>query len=119
MEGWAWYLRAEALAADPSLLKAPKPAAAEGIEEDEADDGAESMPAEACLSESMRALLECAQLFAEQDYPDEGIGAHVKELLEVLEKKGVQPAVVDENEENGAGDEGWEDVEEVEDVEMA
>jgi hypothetical protein len=71
----------------------------------------------------MRALLESTKLFGEQEYPDEGIGAHLKELLEGLEKKGVRPAVVEE-EEVGEGGEDWEDVEEVAmddqgDVEMA
>jgi len=73
-----------------------------------------------CYEEAMRALLECARLFAEQDYPDEGIGAHVKELLEGLERKGVKPAEGEEGEgedgeENGMGNaagdgEEWEDV---------
>ena len=100
LEGWAWYLRAEAIEADPSLLQTP-------MEDDDDDAGLEGVTAQKCLAESMRALVECGNLFAEQDYPDEGIGAHVKELLESLEKRGVEPAVITEG--DGEGGE-WEDV---------
>ena len=103
LEGWTWYLRAEAITNDPSLLAAPST--------DEEENGSDSIPAEECLAESMRALIECAKIFTEQDYPDEGIGAHVQELLKTLEEKGVKPAIVEEEEGdvNGGGD--WEDVE--------
>ncbi len=104
LEGWTWYLRAEAIEADPSLLTAPSA--------DEEENGADSIPAEECFAESMRALLECAKIFTEQDYPDEGIGAHVQELLHNLEKKGVKPAIVDEEAGDANADAGdWEDVE--------
>ncbi|ORX39345.1 hypothetical protein BD324DRAFT_326330 [Kockovaella imperatae] len=123
LEGWAWYLRAEALLGDPSLQKIrPQESTTQKNEDEEEEDGPESISAEACFSESMRALLECAQLFSEQDYPDEGIGSHVKELLENLEKRGVQPAEMEmEDRVDGQDDQDgrdWEDVEEVEDVEM-
>ena len=56
--------------------------------------------------------MECAKLFSEQDYPDEGIGAHVAELLESLEQKGVKPAEPEEEDQAGEEGEGaWEDVE--------
>ena len=78
------------------------------------------MDTETCLAESMRALLECAQLFTEQGYPDEGIGAHVKELLDSLEERGVKPAepeIEDEDVdvENGVGEANGN----TEDVDMA
>ena len=77
------------------------------------------MTADECLSESMASLLECAKLFTEQDYVDEGIGKHVAELLEELEKKGVEPAEP-EDEEEGAAEGDWEDVQDGQgDVKMA
>lgn len=109
LEGWAWHLRAEALVADPTLLdkeKAERGPPAEG--EDEDDDA--PLSADECFSESLRCLLECAKLFGEQDYPDQGIGAHLQELLNGLQARGVQPAVAEE----AAAGEG-----EDEDVEMA
>lgn len=113
LEGWALYLRAEALEADPSRT---------ATSEEEED-----MTPPEYYAESMRALLECAKLFAEQDYPDEGIGGHVKDLLEVLEKKGVKPAMGDGEDgadgEDRMGDRGeWEDLEDGDrnvDVEMS
>lgn len=70
------------------------------------------------MSESMRSLLECANLFTEQDYEDEGIGKHVAELLDELKKKGVEPAEPEEEEEGEEGD--WEVEEDGEgDVKMA
>jgi hypothetical protein len=106
LEGWAFDLRAEALRENP--------AEANGEEE-----GFERLTADECLSESMRSLLECANLFTEQDYEDEGIGKHVAELLDELKKKGVEPAEPEEEEEEGEeGD--WEVDEDGEgDVKMA
>lgn len=103
LEGWAFDLRAEALRENPSELK--------GEEE-----GFERLTADECMSESMRSLLECANLFTEQDYEDEGIGKHVAELLDELKKKGVEPAEPEEEDEEG----DWEAEEDVEgDVKMA
>ena len=105
LEGYVWKLRGEALEQDPSLLR---PAT-----DDEDENGSETVPAQECFEESMRALLECAKLFAEQDYPDQGIGAHVKELLDELTKRGIKPVLVEDGEgegEAGAGGD-WEDVE--------
>ncbi|EIW67091.1 hypothetical protein TREMEDRAFT_34391, partial [Tremella mesenterica DSM 1558] len=90
LEGWALYLRGEALSSNG--LK--------GNEE------VWSTPEE-CFSEAMRSLMECAKLYEEQEYSDEGIGSHVAELLEGLDKKGVKPA-----------EEEWEDEDDAEDVEM-
>ncbi|WWD21239.1 hypothetical protein CI109_105723 [Kwoniella shandongensis] len=112
LEGWALYLRAGAIVENPSLLtvtpslKPPAAVAAEGAEgvtQDE-DEDETPMTAEECFSESMRSLIECAKLYSEQDYVDEGIGAHVAELLEELEKKGVQPAMGDLEDEDEDGD---------------
>jgi hypothetical protein len=108
LEGWAWYLRAEAIEADPSLLQSPSA--------DEEENGPETINAEDCFSESMRALIECAKIFTEQDYPDEGIGAHVQELLQNLEKRGTKPAIV---EEEAGGADGADTGADWEDVEMA
>ncbi|KAK8844102.1 hypothetical protein IAR55_006896 [Kwoniella newhampshirensis] len=102
LEGWALYLRAGAIVENPSLLTVTsntKAASAvddkqEGVEEEEEET---PMSAEECLSESMRSLIECARLYSEQDYVDEGIGAHVAELLEEMEKKGVQPAMPEDD----------------------
>jgi len=103
LEGWAFDLRAEALRENPSEL---------GGEEE----GFERLTADDCMSESMRSLLECANLFTEQDYEDEGIGKHVAELLDELKKKGVEPAEPEEEDEEG----DWEAEEDVEgDVKMA
>jgi len=103
LEGWAFDLRAEALRENPSELN--------GEEE-----GFERLTADECMSESMRSLLECANLFTEQDYEDEGIGKHVAELLDELKKKGVEPAEPEEEDEEG----DWEAEEDVEgDVKMA
>ncbi|WVQ81488.1 hypothetical protein IAT38_003612 [Cryptococcus sp. DSM 104549] len=94
LEGWSLYLRAEAVKENPALLKVEP---VEGEDEPE-----EPMSAEECWSESMRSLMECAKLYEEEDYIDEGIGAHVAELLEELEKRGVQPALhEDEEDEDG------------------
>ncbi|ADV23071.1 hypothetical protein I305_03681 [Cryptococcus gattii E566] len=102
LEGWALYLRAEALIENPALIRAdPAPTSTPGEEPEEPE---EPMSAAECLSEAMRSLIECAKLYADEDYLDEGIGAHVAELLEELEKKGVTPAM--------------NDVEDDEDVEM-
>lgn len=100
LEGWAFNLRAEALQEDSSAKADIDNAEEEGLERLSADE---------CLSESMRSLLECANLFTEQDYEDEGIGKHVAELLEELEKKGVKPAEPEEEPEEGE-DGDWEDV---------
>lgn len=116
LEGWAWHLRAEALEENPSLRAQPQAAGSGNEAADE--DGPETMSADECFSEAMGALLETAKLFAEQDYPDDGIGSHTADLLEGLQKKGVQPAMPEEEDEGmGGEDEGaWEDVA---DVEMA
>ncbi|WWC63992.1 uncharacterized protein I303_106598 [Kwoniella dejecticola CBS 10117] len=93
LEGWAFYLRAEAIKENPALLIAvPVSTVVEGEEPEE------PMSAEECLSESMRSLIECARLYEDQSYEDEGIGSHVAELLEELEKKGVVPAIHEEEE---------------------
>ena len=76
LEGWAWYVRAEPMTADPALLSP----SVEHVDGEEEENSTASITAEACLPESMWALIECARLFAEQDYPVEGIGSHVKEL---------------------------------------
>lgn len=129
LEGWAWFLRAEAILENPSLQVAVPPkgdarpargeveADMEGDnkEDEEDESGPENMSADECFAESMRALVETAKLYSEQEYPDEGIGAHTAELLEGLEKRGVKPAILDEADADGE-DGGWEDVE---DVEMA
>lgn len=108
LEGWAYHLRGEAVEADPKLLEAA------------ADEEDKHLTAAENYAESMRALLEAAKLFTEQEYPDEGIGAHIQELLKNLETRGVQPAVNEEEGEDDAADEGgWEDVEGDGDVEMA
>lgn len=109
LEGWAWYLRAKALAEGTETEPSEKPALAPGSEgADEEDKGPEDLNPAECMSESMRALIECAALYEEQGYPDEGIGAHVAELLEEMKEKGVVPNIQDEEE--GEGGEGWEDV---------
>lgn len=93
LEGWALYLRAEALIENPALIQSdPAPTSAPGEDLEESE---EPMSAEECLSEAMRSLIECAKLYADEDYLDEGIGAHVAELLEELEKRGVTPAMND------------------------
>ncbi|WVW79398.1 hypothetical protein I302_101367 [Kwoniella bestiolae CBS 10118] len=97
LEGWALYLRAEAIKENPSLLTTA--AKAEGAGEDAEND--EPMSVEECLSESMRSLVECARLYEDQEYEDEGIGSHVAELLEELTKNGVVPAIHDEEDEDG------------------
>jgi uncharacterized membrane-anchored protein YjiN (DUF445 family) len=107
LEGWAFDLRAEALRENPSELKSE-------------EEGFERLTADECMSESMRSLLECANLFTEQDYEDEGIGKHVAELLEELTKKGVKPAEPEEEDEVAEGEEGeWEEAQDGEgDVKM-
>ncbi|WOO81451.1 putative assembly chaperone of rpl4 [Vanrija pseudolonga] len=110
LEGWAYHLRGEAVEADPTLLAA---ASNDDNDEDKPLTVAEN------YAESMRALLEAAKLFTEQEYPDEGIGAHIQELLKGLEARGVQPAVNEEAEDDAADEGGWEDVEGDGDVEMA
>jgi len=109
LEGWTWHLRGAAIEQDASILK-PVVAPQEGEED---DNGPETIPAQECFEESMRALIECGKLFAEQDYPDEGIGAHVQELLAGLQAKGVTPAIADEVGEADGAEAGadWEDVE--------
>lgn len=89
LEGWAFYLRGEALSKNPNLIP-PTPPLTVGAGEREEEE--EEMTAKECFEESMRSLTECANLFAEQDYPDEGIGGHVGELLKDLEGRGVRPA---------------------------
>ena len=108
LEGWAFHLRAETLQAEQ-----PTNGDTNAATVDE-EGGVEKLTAGECLSESMTSLLECAKLFSEQEYPDEGIGKHVQELLEDLEKKGVKPAVDETGEvetvaEDGNGD--WQDAE--------
>ncbi|WVO15441.1 hypothetical protein L204_103099 [Cryptococcus depauperatus] len=94
LEGWALYLRAEAINENPALLQAPVSSSEDNVEREE------PMSAEECLSEAMRSLIECAKLYSDEDYLDEGIGSHVAELLEELEKKGVTPAMNDLDEED-------------------
>lgn len=103
LEGWTWYLRAEAIEQDSTLLKPSS-----GNEE---EDGPETIPAGECFSEGMRALIECGKLFAEQDYPDEGIGSHVQELLQKLQERGVIPAIEEEEAQDVTAGGDWEDVE--------
>lgn len=99
LEGWAWHLRAEAVRADPSLLyqvrEGGEAKGAKDWSDMDADSDIDDLPltADECLSESMRALLECAKLYTEQEYPDEGIGSHVADLLKDLEERGTKPAV--------------------------
>lgn len=115
LEGWAWYLRAKALSEGTETEPSEKPTPATGSgesggeKEQEEDKGPENATPAECLSESMRALIECAALYQEQGYPDEGIGAHVGELLDEMKEMGVVPNIQDE--EDGEGGEGWEDVE--------
>ncbi|CAK9779955.1 hypothetical protein CC85DRAFT_287636 [Cutaneotrichosporon oleaginosum] len=92
LEGWTWHLRADALEEAPPQNWA------------DMDDDEEPMNADECYAESLRALLEAAKLFTEQEYPDEGIGSHLQELIQGLQKRGVKPAVhavEDEEEEDG------------------
>jgi hypothetical protein len=118
LEGWAWYLRAQALeagaGAGPASGAGDKGKGKEEEREEDNDDDAdaddpEKMTAQECLAESMRALIECAAVFSEQEYPDEGIGGHVAELLDELRGRGVVPNIVEEGEGEGEGG-GWEDV---------
>lgn len=106
LEGWAFDLRAEALRESP-------------VEVTEDMEGFERLTADECLSESMQSLYECAKLFEEQEYEDDGIGKHVAELLAALEEKGVKPAEPEDEEEDGEdnGNGSWEDGEG--DVKMA
>lgn len=97
LEGWAYYLHAKA------LDEAPK--------SDKSEDDSEELTSSECLSESFRALIECAKLFEDQEYPDEGIGGHVGELLDELKERGIVPALVDVGDEEDGEGEGWEDVE--------
>lgn len=130
LEGWAWYLRAQALEGGLGAVAGTagaskdkddggvagdeqgKEGQGEGKEEEEEDDdkSSEELSPSECLSESMRALIECAALFSEQEYPDEGIGGHVGELLDELKGRGVVPNIVNEDEGEGEGGK-WEDVE--------
>ena len=112
LEGWAFNLRAEALQESSTV------AGIQETTEDDEESGLEKLTADECLSESMRSLLECAKLFTEQDYEDEGIGKHAAELLEELEKKGVKPAEPEEEPEEGE-DGDWEDMDKQGDVKMA
>lgn len=89
LEGWTWNLRAEALQDQPKLNWA------------DMDDDEEPMNADECFAESLRALLECRKLFQEQEYPDQGIGTHMEELIAGLLKHGVKPAVHEEVEDDG------------------
>lgn len=91
LEGWTWHLRAE------TLLETPQRDWAD------MDDDDEPMNADECFAESLRALLECRKLFEEQEYPDQGIGGHLQELIAGLEKRGVRPAVHEEIDEEGEG----------------
>ncbi|WVF65499.1 hypothetical protein IAT40_000227 [Kwoniella sp. CBS 6097] len=107
LEGWALYLRAEYITENPAALQYnsttksnARTTEAEGGEEEEET----PMSPEECLSEAMRSLMECAKLYSEQDYIDEGIGGHVAELLEELSKKGVQPALPEDEDEDEDGD---------------
>jgi hypothetical protein len=100
LEGWTWHLRADALEEAPQQNWA------------DMDDDEEPMNADECYAESLRALLEAAKLFTEQDYPDEGIGSHLQELIGGLQQRGVKPAVhAVEDEAEAEGQDG--------DVEMA
>ena len=117
LEGWTLYLQAEALGTEPPhcSLDAKK-------EPGEREEGDVELIAGDYYAESMRALITCARLFSEQDYPDEGIGEHVRMLLEGLERMGVKPAHVGEEDDRDEGGEGgeWEDLPEIGivDVEM-
>lgn len=111
LEGWAYYLRAKALE-EAGASAAPEPGVAKmegGEGEDDKD--LEDMSGAECLAESFRALIECAKLFEDQEYPDEGIGGHVGELLDELKERGVVPALVDVGEEEEGEGAAWEDVE--------
>lgn len=120
LEGWTWYLRAKALSEGTETEPSEKPStgpdneiagAGKGEGAEEEDKGPEDLSAAECLSEAMRALIECAALYQEQGYPDEGIGAHVGELLDEMKSMGVVPNIQDEEDEEGDGQgEGWEDV---------
>lgn len=84
LEGWAWYLRAEAITAGTITPSEEEPETAEE-----------------CYAEAMRALLEAAKEHEAQEHPDEGIAAHLGELLEGLESKGVVPAVDEDEDDEG------------------
>ncbi|GMK57142.1 hypothetical protein CspeluHIS016_0309820 [Cutaneotrichosporon spelunceum] len=92
LEGWTWHLRAQALEEAPLQNWA------------DMDGDGEPMSADECYAEALSALLEAAKLFTEQDYPDEGIGSHLQELIGVLQNRGIKPAVhaiEDEAEDDG------------------
>ncbi|WVQ93176.1 hypothetical protein IAU59_000240 [Kwoniella sp. CBS 9459] len=113
LEGWALYLRAEYLKENPAALQPQSQSSTRKVEGDDANvnvnvdeeqDEETPMSPEECLSEAMRSLMECAKLYSEQEYIDEGIGSHVAELLDELTKLGIQPALPEDEDEDGDGD---------------
>jgi hypothetical protein len=95
LEGWAWYCRGEAIEAGDE----------EGAKEKLPEE--ETLPSKnECWTEALSSFMECAsvsretagraQLHESQEHPDQGILAHVQELIPLLEKAGIVVEVDDE-----------------------
>ncbi|KAJ9119810.1 hypothetical protein QFC24_005523 [Naganishia onofrii] len=94
LEGWGWYCRGKAM--EDGVVPA----------ETQAAEGENAVGVEECYIEALGSLMECQSLHAQQNHPDEGILAHVNELVAELEGKGVKVDVGDDDddEEDGEGD---------------
>ncbi|KAG7529392.1 hypothetical protein FFLO_05707 [Filobasidium floriforme] len=85
LEGWAWYCRGEAIEAGDE----------EGAKEKLPEE--ETLPSKnECWTEALSSFMECASLHESQEHPDQGILAHVQELIPLLEKAGIVVEVDDE-----------------------
>ncbi|KAJ9095968.1 hypothetical protein QFC21_005330 [Naganishia friedmannii] len=93
LEGWGWYCRGKALE--------------DGVASAETETGDEgTVRVEECYMEALGSLMECQSLHAQQSHPDEGILAHVNELVAELEGKGVKVDVGDDDDDEGEDGEG-------------
>ncbi|KAJ9121486.1 hypothetical protein QFC22_002102 [Naganishia vaughanmartiniae] len=85
LEGWGWYCRGKAL--EDGVVSEDK-------------DGEGGVTVEECYMEALGSLMECQSLHAQQNHPDEGILAHVNELVAELEGKGIKVDVGDDDDED-------------------
>lgn len=105
LEAWTWLLRAESMVSEEEGIK-------EQIEVEkrleselnlDGDGEEEEVSIQDCLENALAGAMECISLHETQEYPDEGILVHCREIVEDLTKKGVTVQVDEEEDEEEKG----------------
>lgn len=98
LEAWTWLLRAESMASedDKEQVVVEKRFEAELKLEDE------EVSVQDCLENALAGAMECISLHETQEYPDQGILVHCREIVDDLTKQGVTVQVDEEEDGEGA-----------------